>query len=183
MAKTAPVKTRLLQGVLFVFVIGATALTLTADRKALWRTFLMFSNIKPNQALELMRGVGEVGVLADGSGAATITVEGVELPTVIGAQPVVRKPLARLPMEDHPYMLDEYASAGVHADNYNSSVSPLPGPLGLKPIAHVVKVMDDDIGMCTPLMRDKKDRLASVCISLGGPSKLWRASTKATRCL
>ena len=64
------------------------------------------------------------------------------------------------------------AAGGVHADSYNSSVSPLPGPLGLKPRVRAVSVLEDEIAMCTPLMRDKQDRLASVCISLGGPSRL-----------
>ena len=155
-----------------VAVIG-TVSWLLADTQSLRRTLTLLSAIKINQMLELMRGVGEVGVLADGSGAATLRIApGIEVPVALGHQPLVARPLPPLPMEDHPYMLDEYASAGVHADSYNSSVSPLPGPLGIDPVAHVVQVMDDEIGMCTPLMRDLQHRLASVCISLGGPSKL-----------
>jgi len=118
--------------------------------------------------------VGDVGTLASGRDSQGIAIlEGLTVPTMNGAQPLKRKPLPPLPMEDHPYLLDEYASAGVHGDSYNSSVSPLPGPLGIKPSAHYTPVMQrGDLGMCTPLLRDLDDRMASVCIAMGEPSQL-----------
>lgn len=123
---------------------------------------------------DLMTGVGEIGTLADGRQQSTIALaEGITVPTVIGQQPRVSKPLPSLPMEDHPHLLDEYASAGVHGDSYNSSVSPLPGPLGLNPSAvYTPALPGDDLAMCTPLLRNHDDLLASVCIAIDGPSQL-----------
>lgn len=122
----------------------------------------------------LMTGVGEIGTLANGSNQPTVVLkEGITVPTVIGSQPLIAKPLAPLPMEDHPFMLDEYASAGVHGDSYNSSVSPLPGPLGINAKATYQSALPgDDLAMCTPLLRNLDDLMASVCIALGGPSQL-----------
>ena len=100
------------------------------------RTILMFTSIKLGQVIELASGVGELGSLADGSGAPTILLkEGIEVATVLGTQPLVDRPLPRLPMDNHPFLAHETASGGVHADSYNSSVSPLPGPLGHAPKA------------------------------------------------
>ena len=155
--------------------LGVLALVafVTVDRQKLGRTVKMITSIKLGQVRELRIGPGQVGVLVEASSSDTVTLpDGTTLPRTRGQQPLVPKPLPPLPMPDHPFMLDEYASGGVHADSYNSGVSPLPGPLGLSPKAHVVKVLEDEIAMCTPLMRDLNDRLASVCISLGGPSQL-----------
>jgi hypothetical protein len=159
---------------LLALVAGALLfVSLTVDAGNLRRTVTMITSIKLRQVREIFKGVGEVGVLAEDSSSDTVTLpDGTVLPRVRGQQPLVQKPLPPLPMPDHPFMLDEYASGGVHADSYNSGVSPLPGPLGLQPIAQVVQVLEDDISMCTPLMRDLQDRLASVCISLSGPSHL-----------
>jgi len=146
---------------------------LSVDFDKFGRTMTMLSSIKLRQVGEILKGVGEVGVLAEDSSSATVTLPGgTVLPRVRGQQPLVPNPLPPLPMPDHPYMLDEYGSGGVHADSYNSGVSPLPGPLGVNPVAGVVQVLDDEVAMCTPLMRDLQDRLASVCISLGDPSHL-----------
>ena len=138
---------------------STVALTACSDATRIW---------------DLMTGVGDIGTLADGSGRASIELaEGISVPSVTGQQPLIPKPLPPLPMEDHPYMLDEYASAGVHGDSYNSSVSPLPGPLAINPIADYTPALPgDDLAMCTPLLRNLDDLLASVCIALGGPSQL-----------
>jgi len=61
-------------------------------------------------------------------------------------------------------MLDENDSAGVYADSYNSSVSHQPGPAGIKPIAYAPEaVAIGKLGMCTPKLRDLKDRLEGRC--------------------
>jgi len=166
-------KKRLLLYAFLALLACALVWFFTGDAKQRSRTVKMLTSIKVGQVVELMSGIGELGILNDGSGAKTMRLpEGIEVEVFRGKQPLVRKPLPPLPMEDHPYMLDEYGSGGVHTDSYNSSVSPLPGPLGIKPKVKAVTVLEDEIAMCTPLMRDLKDRLASVCISLGGPSQL-----------
>jgi hypothetical protein len=168
-----PPKRSLRRNLLLAAAALAVLCAFTVDRRKLGRTVKMITSIQFGQVRELLGGPGQVGVLAAASTSDTVTLpDGTVLPRVRGRLPLERKPLPPLPMEDHPFMLDEYASGGVHADSYNSGVSPLPGPLGLDPVARVVKVLEDDIAMCTPLMRDLEDRLASVCISLGGPSHL-----------
>ena len=66
-------------------------------------------------ALNIMEGSGEVGTLADGSGEPEIKLsEGLTVSTTKGHQPLQPSPLPRLPMKNHPYLLDEFASGGVH---------------------------------------------------------------------
>jgi len=120
-----------------------------------------------------MSDIGPIGVLANGSDGETIHLpEGITIPKTKGKQPLIYEPLPPLPMPDHPYLLDEYASGGVHSDSYNSSTSPLPGPHGINPIATTTAVLDDNVAMATPLLRDHEGRLVSVCISLVNESKL-----------
>ena len=127
-----------------------------------------------SRAWDLLTGVGDIGTLADGTGRPSINlVEGITVPATLGQQPLTQKPLPALPMEDHPYMLDEYASAGVHGDSYNSSVSPLPGPLGINPrTVYTPALPGDDLAMCTPLLRGLDELMSSVCIAISGPSQL-----------
>ncbi len=129
---------------------------------------------KVERIVDLMTGVGELGTLADGSGQANIKLkEGITVPARKGNQPLASNPLPPLPMEDHPYMLDEYNSAGVHGDSYNSSVSSLPGPFGQNPATTYQPALPgDDLAMCTPLLRNLDDLMASVCIAISGPSQL-----------
>lgn len=124
--------------------------------------------------IEIAGGAGELGTLADGTGEADIELaEGPSVPAVLGQQPLPRKPMAKLPMPGHPYLLDELASGGVHGDAYNSSVTPLPGPLGLSPVAVYRSTMpSNDISMCTPMLLTPDSKMASLCVGLGVPSQL-----------
>jgi len=129
--------------------------------------------VLPSQLAEMVAGIGEIGVLADGSGRESYDLpEGVTVPAATGTQPLVYKPMDPLPMPDNPGLLDEYASGGVHSDGYNSSTSPLAGPLGLNPLAITSAVSEEEIRACTPLLRDNDGYLASLCISLFTQSEL-----------
>ncbi len=153
-------------------VIAAIGLAST-DAKTLKRSWVMLTALKLNQVVEILSGPGALGVLADGGESEAVTLEdGTEVPRMTGIQPLHPHPLPPLPVPDHPFLLDENDSGGVHADSYNSSVSSLPGPLGRRPRATRVAVSEDEIAMCTPLLRDLEGRLASICISLRDESHL-----------
>jgi len=129
--------------------------------------------VTSTQLAEMAAGIGEIGILADGSGRESYDLpSGSTVPAAIGTQPLVYKPMDSLPMPDNPGLLDELASGGVHTDGYNSSTSPLPGPLGVNPLAKTTAVHDEEIRACTPLLQDNDGYLASVCISLFTPSEL-----------
>ena len=129
--------------------------------------------VTPEQMKEMVSGIGEAGILADGSGKKSYLLpSGATVPAATGSQPLVYAPMAPLPMPDNPGLLDEYASGGVHTDGYNSSTSPLPGPKGVRPLAVVSPVHDEEIRACTPLLRDTNGYLASLCISLFTQSEL-----------
>lgn len=121
---------------------------------------------------EIMNGAGDVGVLADGSKSIRLK-DGTVLPASVGQHPLIRKPLPKLPMPDHPFLMDETASGGVHGDTYNSSTTPFPGPLGIAPKALYTSTAPGNlISMCTPLLKTAGDKIASVCVGLGTPSQL-----------
>ncbi|MDP6933754.1 MAG: hypothetical protein QGG40_12600, partial [Myxococcota bacterium] len=129
--------------------------------------------VTTTQLTEMLSGIGEVGTLADGSGRDSYDLpSGSTVPAAIGTQPLVYQPMDALPMPDNPGLLDELASGGVHSDGYNSSTSPLPGPLGIRPLTTTTAVHDEEIRACTPLLRDNDGLLASVCISLFTQSEL-----------
>ncbi len=155
--------------IIHVSVLSIILMTAGCDEA----TLIMLQSLKLSQVFEMLSGIGRMGVLADGTGAETVRLpECVTIPTAKGEQPLTYKPLPPLPMPDHPYLLDEYASGGVHSDSYNSSTSPLPGPVGINPIATTTAVLPNDVAMATPLMRDLEGRLVSVCISLFKESHL-----------
>jgi len=129
--------------------------------------------VTPSQLAEMFAGIGEIGVLADGSGRRSYDLpSGVTVLATSGTQPLIYKPMAPLPMPDNPGLLDELVSGGVHSDGYNSSTSILPGPRGVNPLAKTIAVSDDEIRACTPLLRDLDGYVASVCISLFSQSDL-----------
>jgi len=129
--------------------------------------------VTPSQITEMMAGIGDLGVLADGTDRENYDLpSGVSVPAATGVQPIVYRELAPLPMPDNPGLLDEIASGGVHTDGYNSSTSPLPGPRGVNPLAITTAVSDGEIRACTPLLRDLDGHLASLCISLFTQSEL-----------
>ncbi len=67
--------------------------------------------VLPSQLTEMLAGIGEMGVLADGSGRQSYDLpSGANVPAVIGAQPLTYKPMQALPMPDNPGLLDEFAS-------------------------------------------------------------------------
>ena len=136
--------------------------------------YAIVENAVTNEQLqEIGRGIGELGVLADGSGRLSYDLpSGVSVPAFKGSQPLVYKPMAPLPMPDNPGLLDELASGGVHSDGYNSSTSPLPGPRGHNPLAITVPVSEEEIRACTPLLRDQDGLLTSLCISMFTQSEL-----------
>ena len=122
----------------------------------------------------ILGGAGDLGSLAAGGNQELMLLkEGISVPRVLGQQPLIARPLPRLPMPDHPYLLDELASGGVHADSYNSSVTPHAGPRGIAPVASYHPVVDgDDLSMCTPLLVTPAGNLASACVGLGRPSEV-----------
>jgi len=129
--------------------------------------------VTPTQLSEMLAGIGEMGVLADGSGRTSYDLpSGVTVPATAGTQPLIYHPMDPLPMPDNPGLLDELVSGGVHSDGYNSSTSILPGPRGANPLAITTAVQDNQIRACTPLLRDLDGYLASVCISLFTASEL-----------
>lgn len=123
---------------------------------------------------EMRRGAGELGVLPDGSGKEDIRIaDDMVVRVVSGTRPSVPQPMPRLPMPDHPFMMDETASAGVHGDTYNSSVTPFAGPLGIAPAAlYVATRPGNEINMCTPMNITPTGKLVSVCVGIGTPSQL-----------
>ena len=129
--------------------------------------------VTTEQLMEMVSGLGDIGMLADGSGRDSYDLpSGSTVPAAIGTQPLVYKPMEALPMPDNPGLLDELASGGVHTDGYNSSTSPLPGPRGVNPLTKTTAVHDEETRACTPLLRDNDGYLASVCISLFTQSEL-----------
>ena len=110
--------------------------------------------VTPTQLSQMLAGIGEMGVLADGSGRTSYDLpSGVTVPATAGTQPLIYHPMDPLPMPDNPGLLDELVSGGVHSDGYNSSTSILPGPRGANPLAITTAVQDNQIRACTPLLR------------------------------
>lgn len=64
--------------------------------------------VLPSQLAEMVAGIGEIGVLADGSGRDSYELpEGVTVPAATGTQPLVYKPMGALAIPDNPGLLDE----------------------------------------------------------------------------
>ena len=103
---------------------------------------------------EILGGAGDIGHLANGSANREFQVaDGIRVPTLVGSHPLIPHPLPRMPMPDHPFLMDETASGGVHGDTYNSSTTPYAGPLGIAPIATYVPTRPgNEISMCTPML-------------------------------
>ena len=122
----------------------------------------------------ILGGADALGTLADGRAESTIPLkEGISVPTRLGSQPLAAKPLPALPMPDHPHLLDELASGGVHGDSYNSSTTPFAGPRGIAPIAtYRAVVAGNDLSMCTPMLLTPARNMVSACVGLGRPSEL-----------
>lgn len=123
---------------------------------------------------EILGGASDIGHLANGSANREFQVaDGIRVPTLVGSHPLIPHPLPRLPMPDHPFLMDETASGGVHGDTYNSSTTPYAGPLGIAPIATYVPTRPgNEISMCTPMLMTPGEKLASLCVGLGNPSQL-----------
>lgn len=158
-----------------VVVLGLTWVLTTAQAPDDADVFYEIAErlVSANQVAELTGPLGAVGVLADGTNPETYVLpSGPTVPAMLGTQPLVYKPLAPLGMPDNPGLLDELASGGVHTDGYNSSTSPLPGPLGLNPLVRHIQVSEEETRACTPLLLDTDGYLASLCISPLSQSEL-----------
>ncbi len=124
--------------------------------------------------IAIQGGAGELGILASGHASGPVSIgKGISVPIRAGTQPLVANPLPKLPMPDHPHLMDELASGGVHGDSYNSSTTPFAGPRGIAPEATYRPVVEgNDLSMCTPLLLTRVGNMVSACVGLGRPSEL-----------